>query len=62
MNSIFGENYFLEKADYSDVCRRYVVICFTHMLKYQYQKQRQGTSWIESIINSRNKAHGLLKK
>ena len=61
MNSIFGENYFLEKADNSDVCKRYVVICFTHMLKYQYQKQRQGTSWIESIINSRNKAYGLLK-
>lgn len=62
MNSIFGENYFLEKAgDDDDACKSQIVICFTHMLKYQCQKQRQGTSWIRSIINSRNKAYGLLK-
>ena len=39
-----------------------MVVLITHFLKWQYQPQRQGKSWLLTIKEQRNAVHRRLKK
>jgi hypothetical protein len=38
----------------------FLELILLHLLKWQFQPQRRGSSWIESILNSRNAVERLL--